>query len=100
MSTVQSKAKFNKGLATINMPSNLLTTLIENEPLTAASTNIQQQQSSDNLTNSWLNSSDLPHKSLPLISSTTKNTNKAQLARQVTNVIKRHSHQNITDKII
>lgn len=117
MSSVQSKAKFIKGPVTINMPTNL-SILIENEPSTTAHatttnnfiTQSNGQQSSESLTasmgtanaSSWMNCSDVPRQILPVIPSA-KSSNKTQLARQVTNVIKRHNfeaRQQITDKII
>lgn len=117
MSTIQSKGKFvMKGPLTINMPTNLLpTTLSEHEPSTAttattsgssnAVNNITLQSNDSPITaNSsvWMNVQEVPRQPLPLIPSA-KNSNKAQLARQVTNVIKRHNfdaRQQITDKII
>lgn len=112
MSTVQSKPKFVKGPATI-MPTNLLpSTLIENEPsttTTATTMSSSNAQSSESpapavAPNSciWMNVQEVPRQPLPLIPSA-KNSNKAQLARQVTNVIKRHNfeaRQQITDKVI
>lgn len=123
LSALQSKVKYIKGPTTINMPTNL-STLIENESSSSAgvttasgattnttlaySTQSNGQQSYDNVSstttngNSWINCSEVPRQVLPSIPSA-KNSNKAQLARQVTNVIKRHNleaRQQITDKII
>lgn len=115
MSTIQSKAKFVKGPATINMPTNLLpATLAEYEQSTSAITanifgsinNVQLSESPAPVaalnSSVWMNVQEVPRQPLPLIPSA-KNSNKAQLARQVTNVIKRHNfdaRQQITDKII
>lgn len=115
MSSVQSKTKFIKGPATINMPTNL-SVFIENEQsvhhVNSSVTQSNGQQSIENSSaaigatnaNSWLNCSDVPRQQLPVISlPSAKNSNKAQLARQVTNVIKRHNfeaRQQTTDKII
>jgi hypothetical protein len=120
ISTVQStKPKFNKGPATISMPTNL-NTLIENEVATNSSSsnsNNAQLESATTTTNAsnWMSCSDVPvsfRPQLPCLaiknnisgSSSNGNTNKAHLARQVTNVIKRHNiearQQLLTDKII
>lgn len=139
LSAMQSKVKYIKGPATINMPTNL-GILIENDASTTTTSasaanhhvtittnfnnihhhsqsNNGQQQSNEHLlpstttaatamgtanANSWMSCSEVPRQVLPLIPSA-KNSNKAQLARQVTNVIKRHNfdaRQQITDKII
>lgn len=115
MSNIQSKPKFIKGPATISMPTNL-NTLIENETLVTEKSsnlhNLQQDNSSTMTTNAnnWMSCSEVPvlvRPQLPCLApnknSTTTNSNKAHLARQVTNVIKRHNieaRQQITDKII
>lgn len=111
MSSGQSKAKFIKGPATINMPTNL-SILIENESTAHATvannfTSHSNESSAASIgtanANLWMNCSDVPRQSLPVIIPSAKSSNKAQLARQVTNVIKRHNfeaRQQITDKII
>ena len=113
MSSGQSKAKFIKGPATINMPTNL-SILIENETSTSAHATItnnfithSNESSAASIgtanANLWMNCSDVPRQTLPVIIPSVKSSNKAQLARQVTNVIKRHNfeaRQQITDKII
>lgn len=99
------------------MPTNLSCALIENETAmnsTNSSTNAQNSNSNENSSvtgsNNLLNCSEVPvtfRPQLPCLiapkTSNGSNTNKAHLARQVTNVIKRHNieaRQQITDKII
>jgi hypothetical protein len=114
MSTQQSKAKFVKGPLTINMPTNLLPTTLNEHDSSTANTATTTGSSNAMLSSEspapvaapnssvWMNVQDVPRQPLPLIPSA-KNSNKAQLARQVTNVIKRHNfdaRQQITDKVI
>ncbi|KAG5680097.1 hypothetical protein PVAND_009623 [Polypedilum vanderplanki] len=116
-STVQSKPKVNKGAATISMPTNL-NTLIENEnensTNSSSNSNGIQLESATTTTNAnnWMSCSEVPvtfRPQLPCLAvknniSNNTSTNKAHLARQVTNVIKRHNiearQQLLTDKVI
>jgi hypothetical protein len=110
----QSKnSKFNKSSLPISMPTNL-NALIENETATNSansSTNAQSSNENSSLTGNMSNMiscSEVPvvfRPQLPCLAPSKAHggTNKAQLARQVTNVIKRHNieaRQQITDKII
>ena len=107
LSGIQSKTKVIKGPTNqyqINMPTNL-------NPLIAQDlTNNHSEVTATNLSNATIdtNASHLMHcNEVPMTSfrpqlpslTHTRNT-KATLARQVTNVIKRHNGQQITDKII
>lgn len=106
--------KFIKGSSTlpISMPTNL-NTLYENETAMSSSTNPHQTNSNENSSansNNLFSCSEVPvifRPQLPCLAPSKNgngsNSNKAQLARQVTNVIKRYNmeaRQQITDKII
>ncbi|KAL7033871.1 hypothetical protein ACKWTF_007758 [Chironomus riparius] len=107
----QSKnSKFNKSSLPISMPTNL-NTLIENETATNSTNSSTNAQSSNEIScimGNLINCSEVPvviRPQLPCLAPSKAHggTNKAQLARQVTNVIRRHNieaRQQITDKII
>jgi len=107
----QSKnSKLNKSSLPISMPTNL-NTLIENETAansTNSSTNAQSSNENSNSMGNLITCSEVPvvfRPQLPCLAPSKAHggPNKAQLARQVTNVIKRHhieARQQITDKII
>lgn len=111
---IQSKSKLVKGPATvaISMPTNLNNTIQElssncttNQHETTTTHHGSEHVSSSTATANWMHCSEIPitfRAQLPSLPNQ-RSTTKANLARQVTNVIKRHNYltrQQITDKII
>lgn len=111
MLPVQSKNKVIKGPTNqhpINMPTNLNQLIAQDvtsnqNEAAAATTNVTSEPNATaTMTSNWVHYNEVPitfRSQLPSLPSHARNT-KANLARQVTNVIKRHNGQLITDKII
>lgn len=110
LSGIQSKTKVIKGPTNqypISMPTNLNTLIVpevagnQNEAAAGNHSNLPAEPTANSTINNWMQCNEVPITfrsqlpSLPHARST-----KANLARQVTNVIKRHNGQQITDKII
>jgi hypothetical protein len=115
LSGIQSKTKVIKGPTTlstnqypINMPTNLNALIVPDGSASNQNdvTNLPSEPNAtstiNNNGNSWVHCNEVPitfRPQLPSLPHASRNT-KANLARQVTNVIKRHNGQLITDKII
>lgn len=107
LSGIQSKNKVIKGPTNqypISIPTNLNALIVQdhvsNQNDVTVSHNLPSEPSTN--INSWVHCNEVPitfRPQLPSLPHASRNT-KANLARQVTNVIKRHNGQLITDKII
>lgn len=111
LSGIQSKTKLIKGSTTntyqISMPTNLNTLTVlengsnQNEAISTNQTNLQTDSQPNSTINNWVHCNEVPitfRSQLPSLPHA--RSMKANLARQVTNVIKRHNGQQTTDKII
>lgn len=113
LSGIQSKTKVIKGPTTnqypINMPTNLNALIAPDgsasnqNDVTVVNNLPSEPNATNNNGNSWVHCNEVPitfRAQLPSLPHTSLRNTKANLARQVTNVIKRHNGHLITDKII